>query len=183
MIMILWASPNDGGLTAACARAAEKGILAAGGECRLYKLNDLNINACKACGGGWGTCREEHVCCKPDGFQALQKELQQADALIVVTPVYWGEMAEVAKNFTDRLRRSEALRREESPFSGKYMLAVAAAGGSGNGTLTCLSQMERFASHMGMKLLDGIPVKRFTRGYQLPAIEGAAAALLAASKE
>lgn len=183
MIAILWASPNDNGLTAACAHAAEQGITAAGGQCKLFKLNELNINACKACGTGWGTCRQDHACQVADGFQALHEELRQADGLVIVTPVYWGEMAEVAKNFFDRLRRCEALGRETSLFCGKPVVAVAAAGGSGNGTISCMAQFERLAQHMGMRLLDSIPVKRYTREYQLKAVEAAAAALWAATKE
>jgi len=182
MILVLWASPNDDGLTAACAHAAEKGINSAGGQCRLVKLNEQSISACKTCGNGWGTCREQHECCIEDDFQALQALVQKADALVFITPVYWGEMAEVAKCFTDRLRRSEATRRDESLLAGKPMVAVAAAGGSGNGTLSCLSQFERLAAHLGMRLIDGIPVKRYTRQYQLAAIESAAAALVAAAK-
>lgn len=183
MILVVWASPNKNGLTAACAHAAEQGIADAGGECRLFQLNSLGIGSCKACGNGWGTCREEHECCVADGFQALHAQAARADALVVVTPVYWGEMAEVAKNFFDRLRRCEAIRREECALAGKPMLAVAAAGGSGNGTLSCLTQFERFAAHLGMSLLDGIPVKRYTRQYQLDAVRSAAAALAAATKE
>ncbi len=180
MVIILWASPNDDGLTAACARAAEKGIRSAGKECALYQLNTQNINACKACGNGWGTCRDGHICQVQDGFQALHEELKKAEALVLVTPVYWGDMAESAKNFADRLRRCEALARETSPLRGMPMVAVAAAGGSGNGTISCMMQMERLAQHTGMRLIDAIPVKRYTREYQLKAIEGAAGALCAA---
>lgn len=176
MISVLWASPNEDGLTAACARAALKGIEGAGGQCKLIQMNKLGIGACRACGNGWGACRDEHRCQVPDGFQALQAELREADALVVVTPVYWGGMAEVAKNFFDRLRRCENAWRGGA-LSGKPMLAVAAAGGSGNGTLSCLTDLERLASHLGMRLLDTIPVKRYTKQYQLAAVEGAAAAL------
>jgi hypothetical protein len=62
------------------------------------------------------------------------------------------------------------------------MVAVAAAGGSGNGTLSCLADFERLASHLGMKLLDAIPVKRYTKQYQLDAVEGAAKALASAKE-
>lgn len=178
MILVLWSSPNDEGLTAACAHAAEKGVLAAGGECALYKLNDLGIGSCKACNDGWGTCREEHFCQVGDGFQALHGEVRKADALIAVTPVYWGEMSESAKDFFDRYRRCEARLGPQGALYGKPMLAVAAAGGSGNGTLSCLGQFERLAGHLGMRLFDGIPVKRFTRDYQVDAVERAAAALV-----
>jgi multimeric flavodoxin WrbA len=183
MILVLWSSPNEEGLTAACARAAEKGIADAGFPCGLRKLNELGIGSCQACGNGWGTCREEHACQVLDGFQALHAEIRKADGLVAVTPVYWGDMSESAKNFFDRLRRCEALRGPQGALHGKPFLAVAAAGGSGNGTLSCLVQMERWAAHMGMRMLDGIPVKRFTREYQLDAVERAAAALARVASE
>ena len=177
MVLILSASPNDNGLTAACVKAAEQGIEQGGGQFRTVKLTERGIGSCKACFDGWGTCRNEHFCQVKDGYQALHEECREADALIVVTPVYWGDMAEVAKNFLDRLRRCEALLRAESKLAGKPFLAVAAAGGSGNGTQTCLAQLERFAGHISMKPFDLIPVKRMTRDYQLGAITGAAAEL------
>jgi multimeric flavodoxin WrbA len=181
MILVLWSSPNDEGLTEACARAAEKGIAGAGGACRLVKLNDAGAGACRACGNGWGTCRDGHFCQVQDGFQALHEETKKAEALVAVTPVYWGDMSESAKNFFDRLRRCEALLGSRGALHGKPFLAVAAAGGSGNGTLSCLTQMERWAMHMGMRMFDGIPVKRFTRDYQLDTVECAAAALVSAA--
>ena len=105
--------------------------------------------------------------------------MRSAEGLIVVTPVYWGEMAESAKNVLDRLRRCETMRQQDggSPLFGMPMLAVAAAGGSGNGTLSALTQMERFAQHVGLRLVDAIPVRRISAEYQLPAITGAARAL------
>jgi multimeric flavodoxin WrbA len=160
----------------------QRGILRDGAECKLYKLNDLNIGACHACGNGWGTCREEHICQVEDGFQALHEEVKKASGLIAVTPVYWGEMSESAKNFFDRLRRCEAILGPKNPLHGKPFLAVAAAGGSGNGTLSCLTQFERFSAHLGMRMLDGIPVKRYTKLYQLDAVERAAEALAETSK-
>lgn len=176
MILVLWASPNEDGLTAACAHAAVKGVRSAGGECRLVQLNRLGVGSCRACGNGWGTCRDEHRCQVEDGFQALHADMKEAGALVFVTPVYWGGMAEVAKNFFDRLRRCENEWRG-GKLAGMPMVAVAAAGGSGGGTLSCLADIERLSAHLGMKLLDGIPVKRHTKEYQLAAVEGAAAAL------
>jgi multimeric flavodoxin WrbA len=183
MILVLWSSPNDGGLTAACAHAAAAGIEEAGGEYRLVKLNGMGIGVCQACGDGWGTCGEEHFCQVMDGFQALHEDVKKAEGLVMATPVYWGDMSESAKCFFDRLRRCEARQSRQSALFGKPFLAVAAAGGSGNGTVSCLTQMERLASHLGMRMFDGIPVKRFTRQYQLASVEAAAAAMTAAMKE
>ena len=182
MILVLWSSPNNDGLTAACAHAAEKGIVGACGECKLYKLDGAAIGSCHACGNGWGTCRNDHMCQVQDGFQALHEEVKKAEGLIAVTPVYWGDMSESAKNFFDRLRRCEAFLGKQGELHGKPFLAVAAAGGSGNGTLSCLTQMERLAMHIGLRMFDGIPVKRFTRQYQLNTVECAAAALVSETK-
>ncbi len=176
-IGILWFSPNDDGLTAACVAAAQQGIRRSGGEVETVKVHAMGLRACQACGDGWGSCRTVHRCILQDGFTALQDRLREMDAYIFVTPVYWGEMAECAKSLLDRLRRCEAGKGEESLFFGKVFLSVAAAGGTGNGTLTCLAQMERTLRHMGAKPLDFIAIGRVSREYKLAAVEGAAYAL------
>jgi len=178
-VVILQSSPNHGGLTAACAAAAAEGARAAGAEVDDVRLNDAGIGLCKACDDGWGTCRTEHRCSQDDGFNALHARVAAADALIIVTPVYWGEPSETAKAFLDRLRRCEAPRGEESALAGKWVLAVAAAGGSGNGTLTCLSSLERLLFHVRARPFDLIGITRRSREYKLEAIRRAAQAMVA----
>ena len=109
-VYVISSSPNINGLTAACADAAIEGIKAAGSNAVQISLNTLNVNQCHACSNGWGTCQSEHRCQTEDDFQSLHKDLTSAEALVLVTPVYWGEMSESAKAFTDRLRRCEATR-------------------------------------------------------------------------
>jgi multimeric flavodoxin WrbA len=116
-----------------------------------------------------------------DDFQALHQRIIAADGLVIVTPVYWGEMSESAKAFTDRLRRCEATRERElggSKLTGKPYLAVAAAGGSGNGTITCLGSMERWGQHVGARVFDLIPINRWTREYKLDCIRAAVCELV-----
>jgi multimeric flavodoxin WrbA len=177
-ILIISSSPNTDGLTAACARAACEGISRAGGEVKEIRLNDLNIGSCKACDHGWGTCREEHFCKVLDDFQALHEQVRKADAFVFVTPVYWGDLSESLKNFTDRLRRCEALRGDESGLQQKPILAIAAAGGSGNGMMTCLASLERWIEHVRARKWDFIPVNRWSREYKLEAIRAAAEAMI-----
>ena len=109
-LIILQCSPNEDGLTAACASAAADGARQAGASVEEVKLNDSQVGMCQACGHGWGQCQSGHECQVPDGFQALHQRVLSADGLVLVTPVYWGEMSESAKAFTDRLRRCEATR-------------------------------------------------------------------------
>lgn len=179
-VLVIYSSPNEEGLTAACATAAVEGARAAGGQVEAVRLNDLDVGMCQACDNGWGTCRTVHECQVKDGFQALHARICAADALILVTPVYWGEMSESAKALTDRLRRCEATRGEESCLAGKPVIAVAAAGGSGNGTITCLLSMERWAQHVRAKVWDLLPVNRWSREYKLVAIREAARAMVSA---
>ncbi len=178
-VLVIQSSPNDDGLTAACAAAAVEGVREAGGIAEEIRLNTLDVGMCQACNRGWGTCQSEHTCQVADDFQALHARICHADALILVTPVYWGEMSESAKALTDRLRRCEATRGEGSCLAGKPVIAVAAAGGSGNGTITCLLSMERWIQHVRARVWDLLPVNRWSRPYKLTAIRAAARALVA----
>ena len=177
-VIVMSASPNTDGLTAACANAAENGVQLAGGNVVQVRLNDLSIGKCQACDNGWGTCKPQHECQVQDDFQPLHARVRQADAIILVTPVYWGEMSESAKAFTDRLRRCEATLAGESRLANKPVIAVAAAGGSGGGMVTCLASMERWIQHVRARVFDLIPVNRWSREYKLVAIRSAAQAMV-----
>jgi multimeric flavodoxin WrbA len=172
--IVISTSPNKDGLTAACAAAAAEGVRQAGGQAEGVWLNDLQVGMCEACDNGWGTCLRDHECQVEDDFQALHGRVLQAGAVVLVSPVYWGEMSESAKAFTDRLRRCEASRGEDSGLSGVPVIAVAAAGGSGNGMITCLLSMERWIDQVRARKFDLIPVNRWSREYKLVAIREAA---------
>lgn len=180
-IIIIQCSPNHDGLTAACAEAAKQGAEAAGGSAECVFLNERGVGMCQACGRGWGTCQSEHECQVTDGFQALHGQINAADGVVLVTPVYWGEMSESAKALTDRLRRCEASREWNgaggSRLGGKPFLAVAAAGGSGNGTITCLGSMERWGQHVRARVFDLIGVNRWTRDEKLALIRASSQAM------
>jgi multimeric flavodoxin WrbA len=182
-VIVISASPNKSGLTAACAAAAIEGIGGAGGVAEEIRLNDLKVGMCRACDNGWGTCLRDHECQVEDAFQALHGRVLQADACVLVTPVYWGEMSESAKAFTDRLRRCEATRSEGNGLSAKPIIAVAAAGGSGNGMITCLLSMERWIDHVRARKFDLIPVNRWSREYKLVAIREAARTMVQAGRQ
>ena len=94
---------------------------------------------------------------------------------MLVTPVYWWEPSESMKAFADRIRRCE---RSPGGLAGKPVIAVAAAGGSGNGTVTCLQTLERWCQHVGARRFDFVGVTRFTRSYKLRHIADASAAMV-----
>lgn len=180
-VLVIYSSPNKDGLTAACAKAAEEGVRLAGGHPETIPLNALQVGMCEACEDGWGTCREQHTCQTLDDFQELHTRIKQADAYIIITPVYWGEPSESAKALLDRLRRCEATKGKESSLTNKPVIAIAAAGGSGGGMITCLASLERWIYHVNARIYDLIPVNRWSREYKLTAIASAAQTM--ASKE
>ena len=177
-VMIFTSSPNIDGLTAACGDAAKTGAEEAGAKVVMVNLNRQRIGRCQVCGNGWGTCRNEHACQVKDDFQDLQASLADIDAFVMITPVYWGEMSESAKAFSDRVRRCEALKNGPSFFQGKPVIAVAAAGGSGNGITSCLTSMERFLAHVKAEKFDLIGITQKNRAYKLHAVQEAAKAMV-----
>jgi len=173
-VMIFTSSPNKEGLTAACGEQARQGAAAGGAEISMVRLNDLSIGMCRACGSGWGTCLEQHTCQVEDDFQALHSAMKEMDGFIFATPVYWGDPSESAKAFLDRVRRCEGFKKENCFISGKPMLYIAAAGGTGNNVISCLAAMERFADHVKAKKIDFIGVTRKNKDYKLTTIFEAA---------
>ncbi|MGD8237674.1 MAG: flavodoxin family protein [Armatimonadota bacterium] len=182
-VIAVQGSPNVDGLTSTGAQRALDGAAAAGAHVELIHLRNADIRLCLACDEGWGKCREEGVCVIEDDLEPTRQKLYAADALVVSTPVYFGETSEIVKAFLDRLRRCERGAKERSPLPGTPVLGIAAAGGSGRGTVSCAQMLERCFSHTGMRLLDILPLTRWNRDYMLPALEGAGRRLVALAEE
>lgn len=181
--LVISSSPNKEGLTSACAKAALDALKGAGHKAEEIRLNDLSLCLCRACDNGWGSCREEHKCAQDDAFPDLHRRVVAADAYVLVTPVYFGEPSESMKTFMDRLRRCErAMGERPGGLSNKPLLAVAAAGGSGNGTVHCLDCIERWAQHVGARRFDFVGVTRFTRAFKLQQIADSAVAMVSAKQ-
>jgi multimeric flavodoxin WrbA len=177
-VMIITSSPNKDGLTAACGDAARLGAEEAGAEVVMANLNDMSISQCHACGNGWGTCLNATQCQVKDDFQDLHNSLENMDAFVFVTPVYWGDMSESAKAFFDRIRRCEAWKKENGYIQDKPVIAVAAAGGSGNGAISCLTSMERLLMHIKAERFDFISITKKSRSFKLNTIKESTKAMV-----
>ncbi len=69
-------------------------------EVELITLHDKDINFCKGC----DYCKKNNKCVIEDDMQNLTEIVRNADALIMSSPVYFGDMTGLAKTFIDRLR-------------------------------------------------------------------------------
>ncbi len=177
-ILVLQASPNEDGLTATMAKEAMAGAQAAGADSELVHLKQMKLDACLACEDGWGKCRRESLCIIEDDIEALRTKMSEADGIVLSTPVYFGEVAEVVKNFFDRLRRCERAGPADPRVEGKWVLGIAAAGGGGGGGPSCLGVMERYFAHMGLPVFDQMIVTRRSREYMVPAARQAGEAFV-----
>lgn len=168
-VLVMQASPNEDGLTASMAKESLAGAVAAGAQTELVHLRKLELGACLACDDGWGRCRRESLCVIEDDLEEVRDKIAAADGIVLSTPVYFGDVAEVVKNLLDRLRRCERAGPKDPRVEGRWALGIAAAGGGGGGGPTCLVAMERYFAHLGMPIFDHMVVTRRSRDYMLPA--------------
>ncbi|MGE5329473.1 MAG: flavodoxin family protein [Deltaproteobacteria bacterium] len=160
-VIVISASPNKVGLTNDCVDICAKALNDQEQEVEIICLNNYNIKRCEACGPrGWGTCLEQSKCRMDDEFQLLQEKINGYDGIILISPVYFHEMSEVAKTFFDRFKRCEAFN-ENASLIGKPMLCIATAGGSGSGTENCLNSMNLLAKFLKMKVVENIGITKF----------------------
>ena len=117
-------------------------------------------------GRGWGTCRMKGTCMINDDFQKLRDMVNDADALVFSTPVYFGDISESAKNFLDRWRRCER-DNADSPLIGKPAIGIAAAGGRGGGSVNALHNLETYLRRLQFTMFDLVPVTQKSKKHKL----------------
>ena len=93
-------SPIKTGSTAWVINTILEGAKEKGAETQPWYLGDLDIKPCKSC---YGCKKGNRGCIVNDDMQQLYGAVDQADTLILGSPVYMWQMNAQAKLFTDRL--------------------------------------------------------------------------------
>jgi len=93
------ASPRKEGNTAWAVNRILEGAEERGAKTQVWCSGDLDIRSCKGCLG----CVNSKGCVIDDDMQKVYASLKVADALVLGSPVYMGQMTAQAKTFTDRL--------------------------------------------------------------------------------
>ena len=154
-------SRNPAGRTAAATEALLEGIRQAGGETSTVYLTRLSIERCRQCeDNGWGLCRRERRCIVEDDFADVVAQLRAADAAVFATPVYYGDLSESMRAFTDRLRRIGTGPSGKEGLVDKPTVGVCLAGGGGGGAPSCCVSLEKVLRTIGMDVVDLVPVRR-----------------------
>jgi multimeric flavodoxin WrbA len=98
-IIGLVGSPRKDGNIDILLQKALEGAKAQGNTTAIYYLNDKNIHGCQACGG----CKKAGKCIVEDGLTEIFSAINEADSVIIGSPIYFGRFTSQTAQFMDRL--------------------------------------------------------------------------------
>lgn len=98
-VLILSSSPRKNGNSQALCEAFAKGAQESGNKVNLIRLAEKKIGFCRAC----DVCmRNGGFCIQQDDMAEILKLYQQADVIVLSTPVYFYGISAQMKTFIDR---------------------------------------------------------------------------------
>ncbi len=104
-------SPRRGGNTDLLLAEVMKGAASKGAEVKTVILNDLNFIACQHC----DACFKAGKCKYDDDMQMIYRELEQADVIVLASPLHFMSVTAQMKAMIDRC---------QSLWARKYILKV-----------------------------------------------------------
>lgn len=170
--LLICGSRNPEGQTAQAAAALKKGLAEAGASVEVLFLPGLNVERCRQCdSNGWGTCRREGRCVIQDDLSDIVGKLRSADVAVFATPVYYADLSESLRAFTDRLRRTCTHEGGRAGIKGKPAIGLCVAGGGGGGAVACCASLERVLNTCGFDVLEMLPLRRQNLQAKLVALD------------
>lgn len=91
-------SPRKGGNTDILLDKALEGARSAGCKTEKLSLNDLDFKPCQEC----RECEMAGMCAVDDDMGIVYKKLEEADAVIVASPIFFGSVSAQLKMMIDR---------------------------------------------------------------------------------
>ncbi|MCL5996894.1 MAG: flavodoxin family protein [Chloroflexi bacterium] len=160
-IVMVSGSRNPEGQTARAANAILDGATNFGAVCERIFLPVHNLERCRQCeDNGWGICRTEGRCIIDDDFAGIVTLLKEADVAVFATPVYYSDLSESMRAFTDRLRRMCSHADGRSGIEDKPAVGICVAGGGGVGSLNCCVSLDKVLNTCGFDVVDMFPVRK-----------------------
>jgi len=105
-IVVLLGSPRKKGNSETLARAVVRPIEQDGGTVEYIRLNDLSLRPCQGCGG----CDKTGNCVIKDDMSDIYSAVDDADRILLVSPVYFYGLSAQCKIFGDRMQARWARR-------------------------------------------------------------------------
>ncbi len=144
-------SPRKHWNTATLLEKALEGAASRGAETELIHVYDLDYKGCRSCfacklktGSSYGACTLE------DDLKPVLRKIEQADALILGSPIYWGMVTGELRSLLERLlfqylvydRQYSSLRKKDIPTGLIYTMNVTQSGAEELGYTRTLGAME-----------------------------------------
>ncbi len=146
-VLGLIGSPRIKGNTAKLVKEILAGASENGAESVVYNLAKMNLSGCKAC----SACLKKGTCILEDDMQELYREIEEADVLVLGSPVYMGEISAQAKPFVDRLH--PLVHDSSKPLAGKKLVLAYTQGNPNVDTYgKYFEYMEGIFSHVGFEV-------------------------------
>lgn len=121
-VLIISASPRKGGNSDTLCDEFMKGAIETGNQVDKIRLAELDIAYCSAC----YACKTKGHCVKQDDMEQVIAKMQNADVIVLATPVYFYTMCAQMKTMIDRtLGGAQQTGLENKEF---YLIATAADG-------------------------------------------------------
>lgn len=105
-IVALLGSPRKNGNSETLTRAVVAPALQSGGTVEYIRLNDLTLSPCQGCGG----CDKTGICVIKDDMVDIYQVVDDADRILLVSPVYFYGLSAQCKIFGDRMQARWARR-------------------------------------------------------------------------
>ena len=99
-IIVITGSPRKNGNSSKMADGFIKTIVEGGAQATRFDAAFMKIGGCHACDKCY---KNEKACVYDDDFNVLAKELETADGIVFVAPVYWYTFPAQIKAVIDRL--------------------------------------------------------------------------------
>jgi multimeric flavodoxin WrbA len=102
-ILVVTGSPRKNGNTEIMAEVFAQTAIASGHQVTVKKLSEKKVNPCMACQYCFS---HDGVCVQRDDMNELLKDLEQADLLVIASPIYWFDVSAQTKCYIDRMYAS-----------------------------------------------------------------------------
>lgn len=108
-LLVVLGSPRKGGNSETLAEKIAQPLAEAGWSVEYVRLNSLKLRPCQGCGG----CEKSGICVIKDDMTELYTAVDEADRVILTSPIYFYGLSAQCKIFGDRF---------QARWSRKYLL-------------------------------------------------------------
>ena len=150
-IIILNGSPRKTGNTAALTAEFARGAREAGHTVTEFFLDGMNIHGCKGCFGGGKD--PGHPCVQRDDMEKIYPAYQEADVVVLATPLYYWSVSGQLKCAFDRLF---AVAECDPDYRNPKKECVLLMAAEGHGFEETLYWDDRLEKHLGWKSIGKV---------------------------